>query len=681
MEFSRNWLGEYVELPVIEALCRGLSEIGLTEEGRREQGDDVLLTIDVTANRPDCMSYVGLAREVAVRFDRRLRLPDRHVEEGGERSADAVRVELADGAGCPRYAARVVRGVTVGQSPAWLRRRLEAIGARSINNVVDVTNFVLWETGQPIHAFDLAKIAGGEIVVRRAVAGEHLVTLDGERRQLDPEILVIADAERPVALAGIMGGRDTEVTAPTTDILIESAHFDPATVRRGARRLGMRTDASQRFERGADPAAPPAAATRVAKLIADLAGGEVLEGIVDARAQSLPGTLYGRLDHRRLQAFGGVEIAAETVERILQGLGFELTAEGEGIWRVAVPSWRYHDMKYVDPAGAVYEADLFEEVLRHVGFANVPSALPPVAAPDPGSSAAHRRRQRLRRYLAACGLAEAIHYAFRSATEDGRFGLWCAGEPIRLVNPLSELYAVMRRSLMGGLLASAELNQRRGADAVGSFETGCLFLADGREVETVGLVLGGTHGTPWERATSFDLFDLKGCVEGLAAQFGIALEARAAALPGVVPGTGATLHVGNAATPRGWIGQLAATDSRAPLFGAELEIGALEGGARSSIVVAPSRFPAIAADLTLTHDRTLAWREIDAAIAAAAVPDLVAFGLKDRYSGRGVPAGAVNTTIFFVYNAEDRSLTQDEVNARHGELTASLEARFGRQEG
>jgi phenylalanyl-tRNA synthetase beta chain len=412
-----------------------------------------------------------------------------------------------------------------------------------------------------------------------------------------------------------MGGRDTEVTDATTDILIESAHFDPVTVRRGARRLDMHTDASHRFERGADPAAPPLAATRVAKLVADLAGGEMLEGVADARSETPPPTLYGTLDHERLEAFGGVEIEPHTVERILGGLGFDLGSEGPAIWRVGVPSWRYHDMKFVQPDGGVYEADLFEEVLRHVGFDNVPSALPPVEEPDSGSSAAHFQRQRQRLYLSACGLAEAINYAFGSEADDGRFGLWSEGEPVRLTNPLSELYVVMRRSLMSGLLANAEFNQRRGAEAVRLFEIGHLFLAGGREVETVAAVLGGTRGTPWERPATFDVFDLKGCVEGLAARCGAAVAARPAALPGVVRGTGATLHAADADPPCGWIGQLDARDAAYPLFGAELETAALAGGDRYATVTAPSRFPAVAVDLTLTHDRSLAWREIESSIA------------------------------------------------------------------
>lgn len=684
MRFSRNWLARYVELPEVGELSRGLTAIGLTEEGLAERGDDVLLEIDVTTNRPDCMCYLGLAREIAVRFGKPLTPPAVALAEDAEETAGAIAVELEDGAGCPLYVARIVRGVRVGPSPDWLRARLESVGSRSINNVVDVTNFVLWESGQPVHAFDLDAIGGGRIVVRRARAGERLVTLDEEERELGPEVLVIADAERAVALAGVMGGLASEVTAETTDVLIECAHFDPRVVRRGARSLGIHTDASHRFERGADPEGPFQAAERVAALIAEVGGGRVLAGPVVAASDHRPGALAGRLDHGRLEAFGGVEVAPAEVVRILRGLGFGLEADGAGAWRVTVPSWRHHEMKLVDAAGAVYEADLFEEVLRHVGFDNVPSALPPVEAPDPGSSAAYELRRRVRGYLAACGLSEAIDYAFHAAADDGRFGIWNDGEPARVANPLSELYDVMRRSLVPGLVTSAGFNQRRGAEAVQLFECGALFTgaAGGEEREAVACVVGGSRGTPWERRVELDLFDLKGCVEGLAAHCGAAVEARAAELPGVVAGTGATLHAAGppgaeTGAAVGWIGRLDLEDTPYPLYAAELEVAVLAAGERFSPVVTPSRHPGIALDWTLTHPASLAWSELASAIEEAGVADLVAFGLKDRYAGERVARGAVNTTVYFVYNADDRSLTQDEVNARQQALTASLEARFG----
>ena len=677
MELSRDWLSDYVDLPATAELAERLTAVGLAVEGVAERHGDTLLDVDVTTNRPDCMCHLGVAREIAVATGTALRPPAIEPAEAAEAAADVIAITIEDAEGCPRYAARVVRGLRVGESPEWLRRRLEAIGLRPINNVVDVTNYVLWETGQPLHAFDLEKLAGARIVVRRAAAGERLVTLDGEERELDPEVLVIADAERPVALAGIMGGLESEVTGTTRTVLLESAHFDPRRVRRGAARLGMHTDASHRFERGTDPSAPPGAAARAAALLAEVAGGEVLSGVVDVTTAELPGALSGRLEQRRLEAFAGLAVEAEEVERILEGLGFGVSPEGDGAWRVAVPSWRHYDFRDRRPDGDVWEADLFEEVMRHVGFDRIPAALPPVEGPDAGESSAHELRQRLRETLAGFGLAEAVTFAFHSREEDGLAPeTWSRGEPVELANPLSELYGVMRRSLVPGLLGAARFNLNRGARAVRLFEIGHLFPAsDALEVETVAVVAGGTLGTPWEGERILDLFDVKGWMETLAGSRSVAVGARRAELRGVVPGTGAELLV--AGTVVGWLGRLDAPDEREALYAAEIETAVLAGAERFHDVAAPSRFPAVEVDLTLTHPLSLPWSELAAAVEELRPATLVDFWLQDRYRGEGVPDGAVNTTIGFRYNAPDRSLSQDEVNELHSTLSAELARRFG----
>ncbi|HYN21651.1 MAG TPA: phenylalanine--tRNA ligase subunit beta, partial [Thermoanaerobaculia bacterium] len=301
MKFSLNWLAEYVELPAdVRDVQRRLTAVGLAVEGVEERDGDALLDVEVTSNRVDCMNHLGVARELAVIYGRPLQPPAAKAAETEEQIQDVAEVEVEDWEGCPRYVARIVRGVKVGPSPEWLRTRLESIGQRPINNVVDVTNFVLWEMGQPLHAFDLAKLSESRIVVRRARPGETLVTLDGTERKLDPEILVIADAERPVGLAGVMGGAESEVTDATADVLIESAHFDRKRVRNAARRLGLHTDASHRFERGSDPGGCLEAANRAASLIAQIAGGRVVAGAIDRRRESYPEVRKGRLDLSRL---------------------------------------------------------------------------------------------------------------------------------------------------------------------------------------------------------------------------------------------------------------------------------------------------------------------------------------------------------------------------------------------
>jgi len=708
--FSRNWLRDYVDLPAsVSELVDGLTAVGLAVEGVEEvkgAGDDVLLDVDVTTNRPDCMNHLGLAREVAVRWGVELRPPRPEPVEAAEATADAVSVELADAEGCPRYVARVVRGVTVGESPRWLKQRLKALGLRPINNVVDVTNYVLWESGQPLHGFDLAKIRGKRIIVRRAAAGEKLTTLDGEERKLTPEVLVIADAAGAVALAGIMGGLDSEVTGSTTDVLLESAHFDRRRVRLGARELGMHTDASHRFERGADPGACLDAANRAAALLAELAGGEVLAGAVDRRADGFAGsfTARGRLDHGRLQGFAGIEIDADRVEGWMRGLGFELRRvdgpEPAGsdlpVWEVTAPTWRWYDME-PGPDGGIYEQDLFEEVLRLHGFDAIPATLPAIAGSDGTLTAEQVRRDRIRDHLAACGYAEAINYAFQSRDMDATLPRLTpdGSPPVDLANPLSELYSVLRRSLVPNLAANARFNARRGVEAVRLFEVGHVFWhgaageAGGKEAggktggvgeeEAVAVLCGGVLGMPWDRPTELDLFDLKGVLETLGEVLETPLAVRPAEeLPGVVAGTAAEVLVDGRAV--GWMGRLEDDEAGYPLYAAELFTAPLGtgvlGGAAEMQVRVPSRFPTVAVDLTLTHAAATPWADLAAVVEEHRPEALAGYGLKDRYTGEGVPAGAVNSTLWFLYSHPGRTLTQDEVNQHQQALTAELERRF-----
>jgi len=684
MELSRNWIGDYVELPEdLDLLARGLTDAGLAVEGQRPVGDDVVLDLDITTNRPDCMCHLGMAREAAVVFSKPLRPPAVVASSCSESIDGKISVTLEEPLLCRRYSALMIRGVTVGPSPKWLVERLQAIGSRSINNLVDITNYVLWETGQPLHAFDYDKLAGAEIRVRRAHAGEVLVTLDGGEHKLDPEVLVIADAERAVALAGVMGGRDSEVTASTTTVLLESAHFDPTTVRRGAKKLGLHTDASHRFERGADPLACLWAARRAAALIAELTGGEVLAGEVDPQQldPAWPPTL--ELERQRLAAFGGVDIAPDQIEATLTGLGFTVEPRGDDCWQVSAPSWRWYDFHNPFPA------DLYEELLRIHGFDNVPSSLPQIAGLDAVESSSHRLRRQIQDHLAACGFAEAINYAFHDRQADDAFaGLLSDAPALQVANPLSDLYAVMRRSLLPGLLSTARYNQRRGAAEVRIFEIAHVFAADAavsspvagvREFETLALVAGGAAGSAWQRPAEIDFFDLKGVVDSLAEALGVTLEARPSQRPQLLPGHTADLFLAaQPDQPVGYLGQLGEAGPW-PLLVAEIACTALLSDDLESAlrVEIPSKHPGIAADTTLTHAVEVAWAEIGRAIDQQQVADLLAFGLKDRYSGKGVPAGAVNTTIWFQYGSTAGSLTQDEINQRHQDLAAMLEKRFG----
>lgn len=692
MLFSARWLAEHVDLPEdVRELARRLTAAGHAVEGIEEKEHDALLDVEVTTNRPDCMNHLGLAREIAVLYGRPLRFPQIAPPESAERVEDAAAVEIEEEIFCPRFAARVVRGVEVKESPAWLRDRLTSIGLRPISNVVDVTNFILWEMGQPLHAYDLDRLAGRKLIVRLAHRGERLTTLDGVDRELDEQMLVIADAERPVGLGGVMGGLDSEVTERTRDVLIEGAHFHRQAVRIAARKLGMHTDASHRFERGADPGMCERAVSRAAQLLAEIAGGTVLAGAIDQRGAQFTGwPPRGRLELARLNAFAGAEIAAADVERWLTGLGFALEPAGERAWDVTVPSWRYYDFQTRhEPPHAVYPQDLYEEVLRMYGLDNIAATLPGVAGSDGPRPPAQLLRERVRDRLAACGYAEAVNFAFQSRSLDGRLPTLRPGtEPLELANPLSEAYSVLRRSLVPNLVESARFNQRRGVPAVRLFEIGSAFFPVDKlgalpdQPEHVGLICGGRLGHPWQREVELDLFDLKGAVEELAEELGVRLEARPAELPGLLDGNAAELvrsdlaSNGDGGKVVGWLGRVEEEEGY-PLYVAELSLEGLAGGDGDLKVDLPSRFPGIDADFTLTHALGTSWAEIDRGIASLAPADLVAWSLKDRYRGQGVPEGAVNTTISFLYNSRERSLTQEEVNERQSALTAELERRFG----
>lgn len=721
MEFSTDWITQYVDMPAggTAEIAERLTASGMAVEGRREapgvDGTDVVFDIDVTTNRPDCMNHLGLARELAVLTGAELRPPSDEVDEDTTETASSLAVvRIEDHKLCPRFVALVLRDVKVGPSPDWMVKRLEAIGKRSINNIVDVTNYAMWETGQPMHAYDLDLVAKNgdgkpEFVVRLARDGEStLTTLDDEERKLDPSILVVTDPSGPIGLGGVMGGASTEVSEATTTVLLEAAHWDPTTIRKGRAKLGMHTDASHRFERGADPEACLWTARRAAALMVEVAGGRVVSGHLDVHELRADWPPRVDLDLGRLNAFGGTEIDAATAERILTGLGFELkrhgqesvgldavapasVAKGDAIrWSVTAPSWRWYDFE------GVHAQDVYEEVLRAYGFDNIPTTLPSLGAPDGRTGPDHKLRRKVQDVLSAAGLTEAVNFAFHDAGSDAAYpSLYGDRAPMLLANPLSERYSTMRRSLLPNLIDSARFNQRRNAEAVRLFEIGHVFVAGKAsagestgdehdasdwghdEMDAAAVVMGGNLGTPWEHSVALDFYDLKGVLETLAVELDAKLTFRAAELPRLAAGATAEILLGGTDEVVGHLGRLDDEDDLYPLYVAEIALAPLGRAEPDLETQPPSRYPGVAVDSTLTHAKSIPWSDLAAAIEASRTADLVRFDLQDRYDGQGVPDGAVNTTIHFLYNAEGRSLTQEEVNERHTALTTHLESQFG----
>ncbi|MCZ6680681.1 MAG: phenylalanine--tRNA ligase subunit beta, partial [Candidatus Poribacteria bacterium] len=473
--------------------------------------DDAVLELEVTPNRPDCLSMIGVAREIRVSTGNPLNLPQVDVQEGTTdiRALTSVTIEAPDL--CPRYAARVIRGVKIASSPTCLQRRLEAIGVGAINNVVDITNFVLMEYGHPLHAFDYHRLAENRIVVRRAQPGECLKTIDEETHTLTSDMLVIADAEKAVALAGVMGGFDSEIIEQTVDVLLESAYFHPPSIRKTSKALGMHTEASHRFERGADPEGVIPAINRAAQLIAEIAGGEVCAGIIDA----YPGkreAIRIALRPERVNFVLGTDIAEDSMRDILTRLGFSVSDAFE----VTVPTFR---------PDVEREVDLIEEVARVYGYDNIPVTLPTGDIPTPMVDARGELRERVKTYLLGCGMMEAINYSFCHSNILDRIRL-APDDPLRQVvsirNPLSEELSIMRTTLLPGLLENAQRNRNHQVNDVQFFELSKVFLpvAD-RELpdepeRLAGIIAGnvgsGVYGDSFRPA---DFFDIKGVVEGL----------------------------------------------------------------------------------------------------------------------------------------------------------------------
>ncbi len=493
MKISYKWLRELIPFDLdVKQLADRLTFAGIEVEAVEELSDkDWRLEMEVTPNRPDCLSMLGIAREIRALCGGEIAQPDCSVNETGADIGSLAKVVVEDREGCPRYLARVIYGVKVTESPKWLKERIESVGLRPINNVVDITNLVLYELGHPLHAFDLDRLADKTIVVRRAKAGEIITTLDGVERKLTPDHLVIADAQRPVALAGIMGGADTEISDSTTNVLLESAYFDSKLIRRGGRSLGLKTDASYRFERGADPLALERAIDRAAKLIIEVAGGQAARGRVDVSAKEFPESWKVDLRPEKVNNLLGITVPVERMLEIFKAL--DLKAESSrGMITITVPSFR-RDLER--------EVDLIEEIARIHGYDKLPEDHTPA-----WSLPARTRRQEsvikgLSQSMAMLGFWEHIGLPL---SDPVKVEVLMPGvSTVDLANPMSSELSVLRPSLMPGLLEALVYNRHNGADDVRLFEIGKVFLEDGgrppREIMRLGAVaIGQAQPLFWE---------------------------------------------------------------------------------------------------------------------------------------------------------------------------------------
>lgn len=653
MKVSYKWLKEYADIPETpQQLGTKFTSVGLAVDSLETIADDALFELDVATNRPDCLSHLGVAREAAAIYGIDLRLPKYDLPEGERHAGDVFSISILDPDLCARYCGRYIEGVKIGPSPDWLKARLERLGVRSINNVADITNYVMLELGQPLHAFDADTLGGRQIIVRRAEFDERMTTLDGVERQLNPAMLVIADSGRAVAVAGVMGGAETEISPATRNVLLESANFNPLSIRKTSRALGLSTEASYRFERGADVEMSRFACDRAAAMIQELAGGKIYRDVIDVYpGQAQPAT--ARLRRQRIGAFLGAPVDDAVVERIFQRLGFKIQRSSDG-WTVSVPSHR------IDING---EEDLLDEIARHHGFDKFPATLP--AWSGYGSGLPMESRERLlRSRLAGAGYSEIITMAFSNEADEQKFRPDI--EPVKLLNPMADDEAVLRTSLIPSMLRTIQWNVNRGIRDLQLYELGKTYRSGG---EGRSLVLAATGAlrskSVHEAQREFNFYDLKGDIEDLLETFNIALTLDSEK-DGEKPSS--YYHPGRAAR----CGELAALGELHPeyvealklryrIYLAEVDVEMLfASDARRAIRPVP-KFPSIRRDLSLLLDKRAGYGDVRAAVLGLKIPELIRVEPFDRLETGALPESKYALAISLTYQSPERTLTDDEV--------------------
>ncbi|BBO76466.1 phenylalanine--tRNA ligase beta subunit [Desulfosarcina widdelii] len=645
---------------------------------------DFTLEIGLTPNRPDCLSLIGVAREIAAILGVALNVPEFSLPDshGNINDLTSVTIEATDH--CPRYAARLLEGVSVAPSPYWLQERLRSVGVRPINNLVDVTNFVMLETGQPLHAFDFDNLAGHRIVVRTAAEGEPFTTLDNKDRLLSDQMLMICDGEKPVAVGGVMGGLNSEIEDTTTRVLIESACFDPISIRKTSKSLGLNTDASHRFERGVDPDGTLFALDRAAGLMAELGLGRMVAGFIDEDFRSAE-PLELSLSVPATNDLLGTDLDRDVMAKLLESVAFQVRPDGDQILRVQVPSFRVDVFR---------PQDLMEEVARLSGYNRIPVTFPQIPARGASVTALRDHRNRVREILCAFGFSETINYSFISAESADRIQL-DAEDPRRshvdLLNPISEEQSVMRTTLVPGMLETAQRNIARQQNDLRLFEVGKVFLPQPdmtlplEKEMLVGLWTGARSNTAWHtRETACDFYDIKGAVQGLALCLGVGQPAFTAQPDEVCRYTraGHTAKVLLDGEMLGIVGELDTAvvehyNLKQRCFVFELDLELLSQRVPDSKQMVPiPRFPSTSRDITVIVDQAVESSSLMDTVVGfgeALVEDLYLF---DVFAGDPIPVGKKSVSFRIVYRSAERTLEDETVNEIHHRLTQQLITEF-----
>ena len=684
MLFSSNWLARYVELPEETShLAELLTRCGMVVEDIRSHSDGALLDLDIPSNRVDAMNHYGLAREIATARRSDLQAPEILVNESDPATDQLTAIAIDDLNGCPRYTARLIRGVKVEPSPQWLANLIESIGLRPLNNVADITNFVLWELGHPLHAFDFDRLVDHQIVVRRARKSESLVALDHIEHNLTSSDLVIADGQRPVALAGVIGGAETSITNDTVNVLIEGAWFDPATVRATAHRLNLHTDASHRFERSPAHDGMLLAIDRAASLIQEIGGGALSRGTIDV-VGTLPEPVSTTLRQTRLKGLLGIEVPSSEVEEILTRLGFSLAAKTGG-YDVGVPSFR---------PDVTREEDLIEEVGRHNGYDRLPATLPVVRSIQDSGTPEVLGEQRLKQCLVAAGCREIMSSSLSSLLEQSGF-VGQVEDLVSINNPISEELSVLRAHLVPGLLGAVAHNLNHGQTSLRLFEVGRCFAGpltdDGvTEYWSMAIALTGSQRRDhWKDvSTPVDFYDLKGIVEHVTKQMAWPKwQWGAGKSPGIDQSATALIRNGAGGNiPAGWAGRISADtaqtfDIDAEVWVVELNIDKPIGLPHPTTPYRPvSRFPGGSRDVALVLPEGSNYGVVETTVRAAAAEamlPLAGITLIEIYKGDEIPPGHRGMTLRFTFRAADRTLTAAEIEAGQKKLVDTLSKKLG----
>ncbi|HUU44073.1 MAG TPA: phenylalanine--tRNA ligase subunit beta [Planctomycetota bacterium] len=664
MKFSVKWLRDYVKTTLSpREIAETLTNVGLEVEDVEEVPGDAMLDAEVTTNRPDWLCLLGIARELSAATGVAFARPEPKLDETGEPVDDPAAVEVLDTELCPRYTARVITDVRVGPSPPWLVEKVESMGLRTVNNVVDITNFVLFECGQPLHAFDYDTLDGGRIIVRRAVKGETITAIDGSRHELDGTELMICDAVRPVAIGGVMGGLDTEVSSATTTVLLESARFKPVNIRLTSHRLALESDSSYRFARGIDPAGVKWASDRAAALIAELCGGKVCPGIIDVDADPYePRELTLRMG--RIPRILGIEIDRNECRGILERLGCRtVSADGEQLV-VRVPSWR-GDLER--------EIDLVEEVARCHGYHEIPASAD--VRMRMGRRDEHLTRTELAAHvLTAAGFDECVTFSFTNAGLARLVNPWTDAQPLEVRNPIDQAHPGLRTSLVASLLATRKLNQDRRNRDVRLYEIAHVYLPVGADkLPDERLMLG--------LVADVDFRTLKGVVETVLDRFGLAGEVKTEERTFGFLSDGLALTLGGAML--GYVGQVAdgvreRFDLKTRVTAAEIDFGRVMAEAKPHRPFEElPRFPEITRDLAVVVDESVRWGDLRRVIGVHEVPHLESVGFASEFRGRQLGEGKKCLAFSMVFRAPDRTLTGDEADAAQQRVLEALSKELG----